>query len=69
MQDNFVEINPKSAADRGIRNGEFVWVKTPPMAAVPEFKGLRVAAVADPAASLRVVDFAQGLLGTHPQGS
>jgi len=29
MQDNFVEINPKSAADRGIRNGEFVWVSTP----------------------------------------
>jgi formate dehydrogenase major subunit len=29
MQDNFVEINPKAAADRGIRNGEYVWVKTP----------------------------------------
>ena len=29
MQDNFVEINPKSAADRGIRNGEFVWVSSP----------------------------------------
>ncbi len=29
MQDNFVEINPKSANDRGIRNGEDVWVKTP----------------------------------------
>jgi formate dehydrogenase major subunit len=29
MQDNFVEINPKAANDRGIRNGEFVWVKTP----------------------------------------
>jgi formate dehydrogenase major subunit len=29
MQDNFVEINPKAAADRGIRNGEFVWVSTP----------------------------------------
>jgi formate dehydrogenase major subunit len=29
MQDNFVEINPKTAADRGIRNGEFVWVSTP----------------------------------------
>ena len=24
----FVEINPKAAADRGIRNGEHVWVKT-----------------------------------------
>ncbi len=29
QQENFVEINPKSANDRGIRNGEFVWVKTP----------------------------------------
>jgi formate dehydrogenase major subunit len=29
QQENFVEINPKAAADRGIRNGEQVWVKTP----------------------------------------
>ena len=29
MQDNFVELNPKTAADRGIRNGEFVWVSSP----------------------------------------
>jgi formate dehydrogenase major subunit len=29
QQDNFVEINPKTAADRGIRPGEFVWVSTP----------------------------------------
>ncbi|MGH8707305.1 MAG: formate dehydrogenase subunit alpha [Burkholderiales bacterium] len=29
MQDNFVEINPKTAADRGIRHGEYVWVSTP----------------------------------------
>jgi formate dehydrogenase major subunit len=29
MQDNFVEINPKSAANRGIRNGEYVWVSSP----------------------------------------
>jgi formate dehydrogenase major subunit len=29
MQDNFVEINPKAAADRGIRDGEYVWVSTP----------------------------------------
>jgi formate dehydrogenase major subunit len=29
QQENFVEINPKSAADRGIRHGEFVWVSTP----------------------------------------
>jgi formate dehydrogenase major subunit len=29
QQDNFVELNPKTAADRGIRNGEYVWVSTP----------------------------------------
>jgi formate dehydrogenase major subunit len=29
QQDNFVEINPKVAADRGIKNGEYVWVTTP----------------------------------------
>src|SRR5258705_4869046 len=29
QQENFVEIHPKPAADRGIRNGEFVWVSTP----------------------------------------
>jgi formate dehydrogenase major subunit len=45
QQDMFVEINPKVANDRGIRNGEYVWVKTPPMAAVPDFKGLRVKAL------------------------
>jgi formate dehydrogenase major subunit len=29
MQDNFVELNPKVAADRNIRHGEYVWVSTP----------------------------------------
>ncbi len=29
QQENFVEIHPKAAADRGIRNGEYVWVSTP----------------------------------------
>ena len=29
QQDNFVEINPRAANDRGIRHGEDVWVKTP----------------------------------------
>jgi len=29
QQDMFVEINPVAANDRGIRNGEQVWVKTP----------------------------------------
>jgi formate dehydrogenase major subunit len=29
QQDNFVEINPKDANDRGIRDGEYVWVKSP----------------------------------------
>jgi formate dehydrogenase major subunit len=29
QQDNFVEINPKAANDRNIKDGEYVWVKTP----------------------------------------
>jgi len=29
QQVNFVEINPKDANDRGVVNGEWVWVKTP----------------------------------------
>ncbi len=29
QQDMFVEINPKAASDRGIRNGEQVWVSSP----------------------------------------
>ena len=29
QQENFVEIHPKAAADRHIRNGAMVWVKTP----------------------------------------
>jgi len=29
QQDNIVEINPKTAVDRGIRAGEYVWVSTP----------------------------------------
>ena len=29
QQDNFVEIHPKAAADRDIRNNEYVWVSTP----------------------------------------
>src|SRR3989442_700841 len=29
QQDNYVEINPKTAADRSIRNNEYVWVSTP----------------------------------------
>ena len=29
QQDMFIEINPKAAADRGIVNGQQVWVKTP----------------------------------------
>ena len=28
-QDMYVEINPKAASDRGIRNGEQVWVSSP----------------------------------------
>jgi formate dehydrogenase major subunit len=44
QQEMFVEINPKAANDRGIRDGDYVWVKTPPMQAMPDFKGLRVKA-------------------------
>ncbi|HTR58055.1 MAG TPA: formate dehydrogenase subunit alpha [Casimicrobiaceae bacterium] len=28
-QENFVEINPKDANDRGVKDGQYVWVKTP----------------------------------------
>jgi formate dehydrogenase major subunit len=45
QQEMFIELNPKAANDRGIRNGDDVWVKTPPMLAVPSFKGLRVKAL------------------------
>jgi formate dehydrogenase major subunit len=45
QQEMFVEINPKVANDRGIRNGEFVWVRTPSMEALPEFKGMLVKAL------------------------
>ena len=45
QQEMFVELNPRAANDRGIRHGDWVWVKTPPMAALPEFKGLRVKAL------------------------
>jgi len=43
-QEMFVEINPKAANDRSIRHGDWVWVKTPTMPAVPGFHGLRVRA-------------------------
>jgi formate dehydrogenase major subunit len=29
QQDAFVEINPRDANDRGVKDGEYVWVKTP----------------------------------------
>jgi formate dehydrogenase major subunit len=29
QQENFVEINPKAAATRGIKNNDYVWVKSP----------------------------------------
>ncbi|MET4576086.1 formate dehydrogenase subunit alpha [Ottowia thiooxydans] len=45
QQEMFVEINPRAANDRGIRDGDQVWVKTPPMAALPDFKGLKVKAM------------------------
>ena len=45
QQEMFVEINPKAANDRGIRNGDRVWVKTPETQLAPEFKGLLVKAL------------------------
>ncbi|MDM0044832.1 formate dehydrogenase subunit alpha [Variovorax dokdonensis] len=45
QQEMFVEINPKAANDRGIRDGDQVWVRTPPMAALPDFKGMKVRAM------------------------
>ena len=29
QQENFVEINPRDANDRGVKDGEYVWVKSP----------------------------------------
>ncbi len=29
QQENFIEINPKDANDRGVKDGEYVWVKSP----------------------------------------
>ena len=29
QQENFIEINPKDANDRNVRDGEYVWVKSP----------------------------------------
>jgi len=29
QQDSFVEINPRDANDRGVKDGEYVWLKTP----------------------------------------
>jgi formate dehydrogenase major subunit len=44
QQHMYVEISPRAANDRGIREGDYVWVRTPPMASLPGFKGLRVRA-------------------------
>jgi len=44
QQEMYVEISPKAANDRGVRHGDWVWVRTPTMPAVPDFKGLRVRA-------------------------
>jgi len=29
QQENFIEINPRDANDRGVRDGEYVWVRSP----------------------------------------
>jgi formate dehydrogenase major subunit len=45
QQEMFVEINPRAANDRGIRHGDDVWVRTPPMEGAQGFKGIRVKAL------------------------
>jgi formate dehydrogenase major subunit len=45
QQHMFVEINPRAANDRGIRDGDDVWVRTPTMQGLTNFKGLRVKAL------------------------
>src|SRR5205814_4860221 len=32
QQENFIEINPRDANVRGVKDGEYVWVKTPTVA-------------------------------------
>jgi formate dehydrogenase major subunit len=44
QQDNYVEINPKTAADRGVRHGDWVWVSTPSKNADGSHVRLRVKA-------------------------
>ncbi|MDE2147122.1 MAG: formate dehydrogenase subunit alpha, partial [Burkholderiales bacterium] len=44
QQHMFVEIHPRAANDRGIRDGDDVWVRTPPMQGLAGYKGLRVKA-------------------------
>ncbi|MDA1117405.1 MAG: formate dehydrogenase subunit alpha [Proteobacteria bacterium] len=72
MQDNFVELNPKSAADRGIRNGEDVWVSSPSGAKI-KVKALVTERVA---ADTVFIPFhfsgwwqGQDMLGYYPEGS
>jgi formate dehydrogenase major subunit len=55
QQHMFIEINPKAANDRGIRHGDEVWVRTPPMTAMPGFKGLRVRAHVTPGVDAETV--------------
>jgi formate dehydrogenase major subunit len=45
QQDMFVEINPKAANDRGIRDGDAVWVRTPAMQGLTGFNGIKVKAM------------------------
>ena len=34
QQENFIEINPKDANDRGVKNNEYVWVESPTKARI-----------------------------------
>ncbi|MGH8688964.1 MAG: formate dehydrogenase subunit alpha, partial [Burkholderiales bacterium] len=72
QQDNFVELNPKVAADRGIRHGEYVWVSTPTGAKI-KVKALVTERVA---ADTVFIPFhfsgwwqGQDMLGYYPEGA
>jgi formate dehydrogenase major subunit len=72
QQEMFVEINPKDANDRGVRNNEYVWVETPAKAKL-KVKTQVTERVA-PGTVFLPFHFAgwwegQDLLGYYPEGS
>jgi formate dehydrogenase major subunit len=72
QQDMFVEINPKDANDKGLRNGEYLWLETPTKARL-KLRALVTERVA-PGTVFCPYHFAgwwqgQDLLDRYPQGS